>query len=110
MQGSGFDLAPATCLPVRRGIMTKRTVTAVTAALAMGAACFVSGCCKVPTPAQSQAFAALSAAWPNEARMSELGAEAMLESGEVTEAGKAVLDGRREAFGQLIADLLSGGQ
>jgi len=74
------------------------------------AAVSLTGCCKVPTPAQSQAFAALSAAWPNEARMSELGAEAMLEAGEVTEAGKAVLDARREAFGQLIADLLSGGE
>ena len=90
--------------------MNKRTVTAVTAALAMGAACFVSGCCKVPTPAQSQAFAALAGAWPNEARMSEAGAEAALAAGEINDAGKAVLDARREAFGQLIADLQSGGQ
>lgn len=68
------------------------------------------GCCKVPTPAQSQSFAALNGAWPNEARMSERGAEAMLAAGEINEAGEAVLDARRESFGQLIADLQSGGQ
>lgn len=90
--------------------MKTRTATAVTAALAMGAACFVSGCCKVPTPAQTQAFAALNGSWANEARMSERGAEAMLAAGEVTPAGKEVLDARRESFGQLLADLLSGGE
>ena len=42
--------------------------------------------------------------------MSEAGAEAALAAGEINEAGKAVLDARREAFGQLIADLQSGGQ
>jgi hypothetical protein len=42
--------------------------------------------------------------------MSEAGADALLASGEITEAGKAVLDARREAFGQLLADLLSGGE
>jgi hypothetical protein len=42
--------------------------------------------------------------------MSEAGADALLASGEINEAGKAVLDARREAFGQLIADLLSGGE
>ena len=70
----------------------------------------VGGCQQIPTPAQSQAFRTLDQAWVNEARMSERGAEAMLADGEVTEAGKVVLDARREAFGQLIADLLSGGK
>lgn len=82
------------------GILTTIALLAVT----------LTGCCKVPTPAQSQAFAALAGAWPNEAAMSERGAEAALEAGDINEAGKAVLDARREAFGQLIADLQSGGQ
>jgi hypothetical protein len=90
--------------------MTKRSATAVTAALAMGAACFVSGCCKVPTPAQQSAFGALGQAWPSVNLQAEAGADAMFASGEINEAGKAVLDARREAFGQLIADLQSGGQ
>jgi len=103
-----YQNGPLACGDARRGFMKTRSVIAVTAALAMGAACFVTGCCKVPTPAQQSAFAALNQAWPNEARMSEAGANALLASGEINEAGKAVLDARREAFGQLLADLQSG--
>jgi hypothetical protein len=90
--------------------MKRRLATVAAATLAVGAAVCVSGCCQVPTAAQSASFAALGQAWQDEARMSELGADAMLESGEVNEAGKAVLDARREAFGRLIDELQSGGQ
>ena len=65
----------------------------------------ISGCQQIPTPAQKQAFSTLGQAWVNEARMSEYGAEYLLSTGEINEAGKAVLDARREAFGQLILDL-----
>lgn len=68
----------------------------------------VGGCQQIPTPAQSQAFRTLDQAWVNEARMSEHGAQYLLERGEVNEAGKVVLDARREAFGQLIRDLQGG--
>ena len=90
--------------------MKRTTVTVAAATLAVGAAVLLSGCCKVPTPAQSQAFAALNQAWPSVELQANRGAEAMLANGDTTEAGKAVLDARTESFGQLLADLQSGGQ
>lgn len=68
----------------------------------------LTGCQQIPTPAQSQAFRTLDQAWLNEYRMSEYGAEYLLSTGGINEAGKAVLDARREAFGQLIRDLQGG--
>lgn len=106
----GLHRIPLPCGDARRGFMKTRIVTAVIAALAMGAAVCVSGCCKVPTSAQSQAFAALNQAWPSVELQANRGAEAMLAAGDTTEAGKAVLDARTESFGQLLADLQSGGQ
>ena len=87
--------------------MKKRSLLTVTVCATV---LTLSGCCKVPTPAQSQAFAALNQAWPSVALQANRGAEAMLANGDTTEAGKAVLDARTESFGQLLADLQSGGQ
>jgi hypothetical protein len=70
----------------------------------------VAGCCTVPTPAQTQAFSALNQVWPSVQMQANAGADALLASGDINESGKAVLDARTEAFGQLLADLLSGGQ
>ncbi len=70
----------------------------------------LGACCQVPTPAQSQAFSALNQAWPSVQMQAEAGAEYLLQTGQVNEAGKEVLDARTQSFGQLLADLHSGGQ
>jgi len=85
-----------------------RLITGAGAAVCAVSAVFAFGCCKVPTPAQEQAFAALESAWANEADMSRYGAMYLLEKGELTEAGKQVLDARRDAFGALIRGLRGG--
>jgi hypothetical protein len=70
----------------------------------------LGACCQVPTPAQSASFSALNQAWPSVQMQAEAGADYLLETGQVNEAGKEVLDARTEAFGQLLSDLQSGGQ
>lgn len=87
-----------------------RLLTGAGAAICAVSAVFAFGCCKVPTPAQSQAFAAMAQAWPSVEAQANRGAQDMLEDGDTTEAGKMVLDARVESFGQLLADLQSGGE
>lgn len=82
----------------------------ITLALLASAGLTLSACQSIPTPAQTQAFSALNSAWPPVHLQANAGAEYLLSNGDINEAGKAVLDARTEAFGQLLADLLSGGK